>query len=83
MLEVEACSTDPYYSTGFNAGRYEAGVYDGMYGVDRDERNLTGCDDADEYDDGGGYADDEDQYYDGDDYESYYDEEYDQYDGED
>ena len=83
MLELEACSTDPYYSIGFNDGRYQAGVYDGLYGVDEDERSLRGCDDDDEYDDGGGYADDDDQYYDEDEYESYYDEEYDQYDGED
>ena len=81
MLELEACSTDPYYSIGFNDGRYQAGVYDGLYGVDEDERSLHGCDDDDEYDDGGGYADDDDQYYDDDDHESYYDEEYDQYDG--
>ena len=77
MVELEACSTDLYYSIGFNDGRYEAGVYDGMYGVDEDERGLRGCDDDDEYDDGGGYANDEYQDYDaGDDHE------YDEYDNE-
>ena len=30
MLEIEACTTDPYYSIGFNDGRYEAGIYDGL-----------------------------------------------------
>ena len=79
MVELEACSADPYYSIGFNDGRYEAGVHDGLYGVDGDERGLRGCADDDEYDDGGGYADGDDQYYDEDEYESYYDEEYDQY----
>ena len=83
MVEVEACSADPYYSVGFNDGRYEAGVYDGLYGVDEDERGLRGCDDDDEYDDGGSYADDDDQYYEDDDHESYYDDEYDQYYDED
>ena len=34
MVELEACSADPYYSIGFNDGRYEAGVHDGLYGVD-------------------------------------------------
>ena len=72
----------PSSSIGFNDGRYEAGVYDGLYGVDGvidgDERNLHGCDDTNEYA-GGGYADDDDQYYDGDDHGSYSDEESDQY----
>ena len=79
MLELEACSTNPYYSVGFDDGRYQAGVYDGLYGVEEDERSLHGGDDADEYDDGGGYADDDDQYYDGDDHGSYSDEESDQF----
>ena len=82
MVALEACSADPYYSIGFNDGRYEAGVHAGLYGVDGDERGLRGCDKDGEYDDGGGYADDDDQYFDDDGYESYYDEQYDQYEDE-
>jgi len=72
MVELEASSTDPYYSIGYDDGRYQAGIYDGLYGVDEDERGLHGCDDDDEYDDGGGYTDDYQ-------YDDYDDHEYDEY----
>ena len=79
MVELEAYSTDPYYSIGFNDGRHEACIYDGLYGVDEDERGLCGCDDNGEYDDGGDYDDSGYRSYDEGGHESYQDDVYDQY----